>query len=145
MTFKSMLLTRLAMLRWMNISPGSTPVRASAGMRESEQPVYTMISSNPAEYPSCSEVANRLTDPEVVRRLASTQVLEELGLLLRHLLGPLLVVLEDAVMALLEVLLDLLRSLGILLAGHFLVPVACEEGALCEGSDVLLLQGRRSE
>lgn len=48
-------------------------------------------------------------------------------------------------MALLEVLLDLLRSLGVLLAGHFLVPIAREERALCECSDVLLLQGRRSE
>ena len=36
--------TRLAMLRWMNISPGSRPVTASAGMRESEQPVYMRVS-----------------------------------------------------------------------------------------------------
>lgn len=44
------------------------------------------------------------TDPEIFRALACAQLLEELGEFLFLLLGPPLVVLEDAVMALLEVL-----------------------------------------
>ena len=46
----------------------------------------------------------RRTDPEIFGALACAQLLEELGEFLFLLLGPLLVVLEDAVMALLEVL-----------------------------------------
>lgn len=44
------------------------------------------------------------TDPEILRALSRAQLLEELGVLLLLLVGPLLVVLEDAVMALLQVL-----------------------------------------
>lgn len=44
------------------------------------------------------------TDPEILRALSRAQLLEELGMLLLLLVGPLLVVLEDAVMALLQVL-----------------------------------------
>jgi len=53
------------------------------------------------------------TNPQILRRLSRAQIRKELWLLLLHLLGPLLVVLEDAIMALLEVLADLFRSLRV--------------------------------
>jgi hypothetical protein len=55
----------------------------------------------------------KLTNPEILRGLARRQIGEELGLLRLHLVGPLLVVLKDAVVALLEVLAHLLLLLGI--------------------------------
>jgi hypothetical protein len=49
-----------------------------------------------------------LTNPEVLRALASAEAVEELGVLGLHLIGPFLVVLENAVVGLLEVLAHLL-------------------------------------
>jgi hypothetical protein len=52
---------------------------------------------------------DELTNPQILRRLTRTQIFEELRVLSPHLLSPLLVVLEDAIMALLQVLAHLLR------------------------------------
>lgn len=38
-TFKSVMLTTLAMLRWMKISPGSVSVNSLGGVLESEHPI----------------------------------------------------------------------------------------------------------
>ena len=53
----------------------------------------------------------RLTNPQILGALSGIQSLEEGRVFRLLLLGPFLVVLEDAVMALLEILLDLLWGL----------------------------------
>ena len=66
----------------------------------------------------CREGRCRLTNPQVLWALASAEAGEELWVLGLHLIGPSLVVLEDAVVGLLEVLAHLL-GVAELWGSHF--------------------------
>ena len=108
---------------------------ASAGMRESEQPEMKIsiklvhlcpvdnlhwrelpLHKGSKALRTCHVMEGKrktapLTNPQILRTLPSTQILKELRMLPLHLSNPLLVVLEDAIMALLEILAHLLRLL----------------------------------